>query len=93
MMQMPTSTPYTQTSALPAYSQLFDSNGDRKLDPTPLPLYTSRESPNSLELTSAVSAPPPEVPQPEPHDGKMEHEHLYDDDEDYSSTETTALLS
>ncbi|KAF8921021.1 hypothetical protein CPB85DRAFT_298788 [Mucidula mucida] len=89
MMQMPTSTPYTQTSALPAYSQLFDSNGDRKLDPTPLPLYTSRESPNSLELTSTVSAPPPEVQQSEPHDGKMEHEHLYDDDEDYSSTETT----
>ncbi|KIY65276.1 hypothetical protein CYLTODRAFT_412702 [Cylindrobasidium torrendii FP15055 ss-10] len=29
-------------SALPAYSQLFHSNGDRKIDPTPLPLYTAQ---------------------------------------------------
>ncbi|THH27051.1 hypothetical protein EUX98_g7137 [Antrodiella citrinella] len=36
------SLPYAQT--LPAYSQLFDSNGDRKIDySTPLPLYTPRD--------------------------------------------------
>lgn len=29
--------------ALPAYSQLFYSNGERKLDPMPLPLYSLRD--------------------------------------------------
>ncbi|KAJ7510097.1 hypothetical protein B0H11DRAFT_1957640 [Mycena galericulata] len=29
---------------LPAYSQLFDSQGNRKMDATPLPLYTPRSS-------------------------------------------------
>ncbi|KAJ6597119.1 hypothetical protein DFH09DRAFT_112536 [Mycena vulgaris] len=36
---------------LPAYSQLFDSQGNRKMDETPLPLYTPRSSPDSpIEL-------------------------------------------
>ncbi|KAG6814605.1 hypothetical protein H0H92_000134 [Tricholoma furcatifolium] len=40
------SKPYT--ASLPAYSQLFDHNGDRKIDYTvPLPLYTPQASPNS----------------------------------------------
>ncbi|KAJ7172248.1 hypothetical protein C8R46DRAFT_894584 [Mycena filopes] len=32
---------------LPAYSQLFDSRGNRKVDATPLPLYTPRSSSDS----------------------------------------------
>ncbi|KAH8106860.1 hypothetical protein BXZ70DRAFT_885463 [Cristinia sonorae] len=37
------SLPYAQ--ALPAYSQLFESNGDRKIDySTPLPLYTPKDT-------------------------------------------------
>ncbi|KAJ7724483.1 hypothetical protein DFH07DRAFT_264874 [Mycena maculata] len=32
---------------LPAYSQLFDSQGNRKMDATPLPLYTPRSSSDS----------------------------------------------
>lgn len=40
---LPPSLPYTNT--LPAYSQLFESNGDRKIDYSiPLPLYTPRPS-------------------------------------------------
>lgn len=39
---MPKSLPYAHS--LPAYSQLFDSNGDRKIDySVPLPLYTPCE--------------------------------------------------
>ncbi|TCD66182.1 hypothetical protein EIP91_001676 [Steccherinum ochraceum] len=42
------SLPYAQS--LPAYSQLFDSNGDRKIDySVPLPLYTPREVDNKDE--------------------------------------------
>lgn len=37
--------------SLPAYSQLFDSNGDRKIDySVPLPLYT----PRSLDASSSI---------------------------------------
>ncbi|KAJ3989187.1 hypothetical protein F5890DRAFT_1401539 [Lentinula detonsa] len=32
---------------LPPYSLLYYSNGDRKIDPTPLPLYTPRDAPNN----------------------------------------------
>jgi hypothetical protein len=34
---------------LPAYSQLFDSQGNRKMDATPLPLYTPRASSESTD--------------------------------------------
>ncbi|KZP21216.1 hypothetical protein FIBSPDRAFT_741119 [Athelia psychrophila] len=41
-MAMPKSLPYAHS--LPAYSQLFDSNGDRKIDYSiPLPLYTPED--------------------------------------------------
>ncbi|KAJ7582992.1 hypothetical protein C8J56DRAFT_791780 [Mycena floridula] len=39
-IMLPMSTAY----ALPVYSQLFYSNGDTKMDPTPLPLYSPRRS-------------------------------------------------
>ncbi|KAG6837262.1 hypothetical protein H0H93_012267 [Arthromyces matolae] len=43
---LPPTKPYSTT--LPAYSQLFDHNGDRKIDfNVPLPLYTPRASPNA----------------------------------------------
>ncbi|KAG6898640.1 hypothetical protein C0993_005407 [Termitomyces sp. T159_Od127] len=46
MPSLPSPKPYT--SSLPAYSQLFDHNGDRKIDhTTPLPLYTPRASPSA----------------------------------------------
>ncbi|KAJ3880676.1 hypothetical protein F5051DRAFT_450563 [Lentinula edodes] len=37
---------------LPPYSQFYYSNGDRKIDPTPLPLYTPREAPNKAIVES-----------------------------------------
>lgn len=37
---------------LPPYSQFYYSNGDRKIDPTPLPLYTPREAPNEAIVES-----------------------------------------
>ncbi|KAG5338188.1 hypothetical protein C0989_008037 [Termitomyces sp. Mn162] len=47
------SKPYT--SSLPAYSQLFDSNGDRKVDHNPpLPLYTPRASPNASSTSLSL---------------------------------------
>ncbi|KAJ6502306.1 hypothetical protein C8R45DRAFT_1209892 [Mycena sanguinolenta] len=42
---MPSLLPYGAN--LPVYSQLFDSRGNRKLDSTPLPLYTPRSSADS----------------------------------------------
>ncbi|RDB20980.1 hypothetical protein Hypma_011821 [Hypsizygus marmoreus] len=43
---LPSSTPYA--NSLPAYSQLFDRNGDRKIDySVPLPLYSPRSSADS----------------------------------------------
>ncbi|KAG6856372.1 hypothetical protein H0H87_005137 [Tephrocybe sp. NHM501043] len=45
------SKPYT--SSLPAYSQLFDRNGDRKIDySVPLPLYTPQASPEASPKAS-----------------------------------------
>ncbi len=42
-----TSSPSSSSSPLPAYSQLYDSNGERKIDySVPLPLYTPRSSQN-----------------------------------------------
>ena len=50
---LPPLVPYTYIN-LPAYSQLFDHNGDRKIDySVPLPLYTpspASSSPSSLEI-------------------------------------------
>ncbi|KAJ7087812.1 hypothetical protein C8R44DRAFT_752086 [Mycena epipterygia] len=37
---------------LPAYSQLFDAQGNRKMDNTPLPLYTPRSSPGYSDSDS-----------------------------------------
>ncbi|KAF7363651.1 hypothetical protein MSAN_01022300 [Mycena sanguinolenta] len=49
---MPSLLPYGAN--LPAYSQLFDSRGNRKLDSTPLPLYTPRSSTDSpVDLPSS----------------------------------------
>lgn len=52
---LPPLVPYTLTN-LPAYSQLFDHNGDRKIDYSiPLPVYTrspDSSSPSSLETDS-----------------------------------------
>lgn len=43
------SSPYVPN--LPAYSQLFDSNGDRKIDySVPLPLYTPQLPPSTSHL-------------------------------------------
>ncbi|KAK7033994.1 hypothetical protein VNI00_012424 [Paramarasmius palmivorus] len=39
-------TPSDYTPMLPAYSTLFDINGDRKIDPTPLPLYSPPGEPS-----------------------------------------------
>lgn len=39
--------PSSSSSPLPAYSQLYDRNGERKIDySVPLPLYTPRSSEN-----------------------------------------------
>jgi len=52
----PPSLPYAQT--LPAYSQLFDFNGDRKIDySVPLPLYTPRPVGDVKIDPSSVSFP------------------------------------
>jgi hypothetical protein len=53
---LPCSLPYTHS--LPAYSQLFDSNGDRKIDYShPLPVYTPHSPPSAdhLELDARGS--------------------------------------
>lgn len=43
-LSAPPTPPYAPTPTLPAYSQLFDANGDRKIDySVPLPLYTRDE--------------------------------------------------
>lgn len=58
VMGMPPSLPYAPS--LPAYSQLFDSNGDRKIDySVPLPLYTPRSEPASSSSTLALHDEPP----------------------------------
>ncbi|KAG7448033.1 uncharacterized protein BT62DRAFT_946908 [Guyanagaster necrorhizus] len=77
------SSEYSET-ALPAYSQLFHSNGDRKLDSTPLPLYTAHEQPCPSESTSAN---PDEPCEPSDRGHKVEHA-----DDDDNSSETTPLL-
>ncbi|KAK0463895.1 uncharacterized protein EV420DRAFT_1113295 [Desarmillaria tabescens] len=74
---------YSET-VLPAYSQLFYSNGDRKLDSTPLPLYTAHEQSCPSESTSANPDEPCE-----PSDRGRKVEHVDDDD---NSSETTPLL-
>ncbi|KAJ6525678.1 hypothetical protein B0H19DRAFT_1084785 [Mycena capillaripes] len=49
---MPSLLPYGAN--LPVYSQLFDSHGNRKMDATPLPLYTPRSSSDSpVDLPSS----------------------------------------
>lgn len=50
-LSLPTSSVYAQS--LPVYSQLFYSNGDRKLDQTPLPLYTAQDE--NTELPPLIS--------------------------------------
>lgn len=46
---VPCSLPYAHS--LPAYSQLFDSNGDRKIDHSiPLPAYTPHSTPSGIHL-------------------------------------------
>ncbi|KAJ6497073.1 hypothetical protein C8R47DRAFT_331602 [Mycena vitilis] len=57
---MPALLPYGAN--LPAYSQLFDSSGNRKMDSTPLPLYTPRSS-----SESPVDLPPSNEKQDELH--------------------------
>ncbi|KAK1227605.1 hypothetical protein PQX77_009379 [Marasmius sp. AFHP31] len=44
---------------LPPYSELFDMNGDRKLDPTPLPLYSppGEPEPAAMAVTMPSSTP------------------------------------
>lgn len=57
--------------SLPAYSQLFDSNGDRKIDYS-LPVYTPNGSPSSKPIE--LDAPPVAG-----HEGKLSvdrHERL-----------------
>ncbi|ESK86735.1 hypothetical protein Moror_15184 [Moniliophthora roreri MCA 2997] len=51
-------TPADYAPVLPAYSTLFDINGDRKIDPTPLPLYSPPEesSPSSGEQVLAYTS-------------------------------------
>ncbi|KAK0210989.1 hypothetical protein DFS33DRAFT_1406881 [Desarmillaria ectypa] len=71
-------------TALPAYSQLFYSNGDRKPDSIPLPLYTAHEQPCPSESTSANPDEPCE-----PSDPGHKVEHVDDDD---NSCETMPLL-
>ncbi|KAK0196871.1 hypothetical protein F5146DRAFT_1013274 [Armillaria mellea] len=78
------SSAYSET-ALPAYSQLFYSNGDRKPDSIPLPLYTAHEHPCPSESTSANHDEPCE-----PSDRGPKVEHV--DDDDNNSSETTPLL-
>jgi len=46
----------TATPVLPPYSQFYYSNGDRKIDPTPLPLYTPRGVSPSEHLSSSESS-------------------------------------
>ncbi|KAJ7272022.1 hypothetical protein B0H12DRAFT_675120 [Mycena haematopus] len=57
---MPSLLPYGAN--LPVYSQLFDSRGNRKIDATPLPLYTPRGS-----TDSPVDLPPLNEKQDELH--------------------------
>ncbi|KAJ4487691.1 hypothetical protein J3R30DRAFT_835993 [Lentinula aciculospora] len=48
---------------LPPYSQFYHSNGNRKIDPTPLPVYTPRETPcvDFAESTNNERVPSVEV--------------------------------
>jgi hypothetical protein len=57
---MPSLLPFGTT--LPAYSQLFDNSGNRKIDATPLPLYTP-----SSPSDSPVDLPPSNEKQDELH--------------------------
>ncbi|KAJ3999198.1 hypothetical protein F5050DRAFT_1040226 [Lentinula boryana] len=41
---------------LPPYSLLYYSNGDRKIDPTPLPLYTPRDAPDNDSVEPSNSS-------------------------------------
>ncbi|KAK0503524.1 hypothetical protein EDD18DRAFT_1138184 [Armillaria luteobubalina] len=77
------SSAYSET-ALPAYSQLFYSNGDRKPDSIPLPLYTAHEHPCPSESTSANHN---DSCEPSERGPKVEHVDDYD-----NSVETTPLL-
>lgn len=56
MIDLPNrSSPYAQN--LPAYSQLFYSNGDRKIDYSiPLPLYTAHPSATDLPVFGKCSS-------------------------------------
>ncbi|GJE96438.1 hypothetical protein PsYK624_126350 [Phanerochaete sordida] len=55
LVGLPPSAPYAST--LPAYSQLYYSNGDRKIDySVPLPLYTPRADAETAPLLSAEEA-------------------------------------
>ncbi|TFK42358.1 hypothetical protein BDQ12DRAFT_271601 [Crucibulum laeve] len=52
---LPLVVPYAPS--LPAYSQLYDSNGDRKIDySVPLPVYTPRSSAGNATTSSADSS-------------------------------------
>lgn len=77
---LPPLLPYAQN--LPAYSQLFYSNGDRKFDATPLPLYTPRDSPSAststIDIADTLSTSTP-----------SDKDYGVDDD----AAETTHLLS
>ncbi|KAF7338104.1 hypothetical protein MVEN_02035100 [Mycena venus] len=67
---MPSLLPYGAN--LPVYSQLFDSHGNRKMDATPLPLYTPRTSPDSpVDTPTHVLVPERETTRAARHDCLM----------------------
>ncbi|EMD37942.1 hypothetical protein CERSUDRAFT_113084 [Gelatoporia subvermispora B] len=62
--------PYT----LPAYSQLFDAYGERKIDySVPLPLYTPKADQSESFACSALSLPSPSPPPPSPISSSTSH--------------------
>jgi hypothetical protein len=80
---LPALVPYAY-AALPVYSQLFYSNGDRK-DPMPLPLYTPRESLEDLSTSITTMDDPPPI--------SYEKIYAYPSDDSSSDSEATSLLS
>lgn len=85
-LALPSLIPY---APLPAYSQLFYSNGDRK-DPMPLPLYTPKVSFDDTLTPCSIPSTFNECAQPPP----ISYDKIcssYESDSDAS--ETTSLLS
>lgn len=89
-LSSPTSLDFSSNSfsdpipVLPAYSQLYDFNGERKIDySTPLPLYSPRSSTETLSSATLISPA---------SDSHLDFTNVYHDDHDFNVKVNTPLL-